>query len=145
LSESRLHLDLVSCLETWVLTCDFLGSDPMIFIDSPNSSIQKSPPTISSYRPDIFAQSRLFDREIIGEAKTPVDLDTKRSRAQLEAFIRKSSENTSRALILATRWDYVRYANSLLKQLCKENEIPLPNYAIIDQFGSAMVKSDGWL
>jgi len=133
------------CLEKWVLSCDFLGRNPMIFVDCPNSSIQESPFTIGSYRPDVYAQSRLFDREIIGEAKTPRDLDTKRSRMQLTAFLRKISESTSGALILATQWDYVRYANSLLKQLCVENEIPLPNYAILDQFGCAMVKSNGWL
>ncbi len=138
-------MDLVICLERWLRTCDFLGDDPLIYVDSPASSIQKTPFLIDSYRPDVYAKSRQFDREVIGEATTPKDLNTTRSKNQLEAFLRRSTESTNCALIIATRWDYVRYANSTLKCLYSCRDISKPNYAILDQFGNVRVISNDWI
>lgn len=117
----------------------------MVFVDSPDSSIQETPFIIDSFRPDVYAKSRRFDREVIGEAKTPGDLDTTRSKKQLEAFLRRTAVNSSHALILATQWDYVRHADSILKHLCNSINILQPNYAILDQFGNVMVRSNDWI
>jgi hypothetical protein len=100
---------------------------------------------INSFRPDVYAQSGNFEKEIIGEAKTPKDIDTIRSMKQLEAFLYWCSQSRSRALILATQWDYVRYANSTLKYLCKRSGISTPNFAIQDQFGNITATSNDWI
>ena len=117
----------------------------MIFVDAPDSSVQQLPRSIGLHRPDVFARSRSADHEIIGEAKTPTDLDSTRSKQQLGVYLASAAESKNRALLLATTWDYVRYANSLLKFLCKKVDISIPNYAVLDQFGNVMIRSNGWI
>ena len=144
MAESRLHFDLVECLAQWIRTCDFLGGEATLFIDNPDTSIQDLPFVLGAHRPDVYAESRKFNRKVIGEAKTPSDLKSRHSITQIEAFL-KSSENESFALILATQWDYVRYAKCMLKQMSARMKLHCPKYAVIDQFGKVIMGSNDWL
>lgn len=117
----------------------------MCYLDSPDATSQTRPPTIDEYRPDLFAHALTGSNQIIGEAKTPRDLESARSFRQLQAFILYVASRTDRAIIIATQWDYVRYAHTLIKNVCHSNNIPLVRYAVLDQFGDAAIISDDWL
>jgi hypothetical protein len=45
------------------------------------------PPIIGRYTPDLFASDLPVSFEVLGEAKTPLDLETPRSAAQIAAFL----------------------------------------------------------
>jgi hypothetical protein len=45
------------------------------------------PPTIDRYTPDLFASDLPVTFEVLGEAKTPLDLETARSARQIGAFL----------------------------------------------------------
>ena len=144
MSESQFHIELVHCITNWVRTCNYLGNDPIVFSDLPNSTIQKTPRIVISHRPDVVAYSRNSGRQIIGEAKTPGDLNKPRSINQLQEFLQYASTNNS-ALIVATQWDHVRCAKSILKNLCSHLDSTLPKYAVLDQFGCVAANSNDWV
>lgn len=83
MSESNEHRDLVLKM-TEILQQRYprfrLVSDIRLSLGG-----QDIPPIIDSRRPDIFAQRQ--EAVLIGEAKTFQDLETKRSEAQINAFI----------------------------------------------------------
>lgn len=122
-----------------------LGQHPVCYLDSPDATSQTRPPIIGVYRPDLFAQSSSGDYQIVGEAKTPRDLESTRSYRQLQAFVLYVASKTNRAIVIATQWDYVRYARTLLKNICHSNSIPLVRHAVMDQFGNTPIISDDWL
>lgn len=113
-------------------------------MDTPDTLVNELPQLLGSFRPDLYARSIISNRELLGEAKTPRDLETLRSRRQLEAFINSASKNKGMAIILATRWDCVRNANSLIKKICNDLKVPFPHYAILDEFSSLRVSSSDW-
>lgn len=45
------------------------------------------PATIDGYTPDVFASDLPVTFEVVGEAKTPYDLESHRSRRQISAFL----------------------------------------------------------
>ena len=125
-------------------TCSFLGDNPIVYSDLPESTIQQTPKVLIAHKPDVIAYSRSSDRKIFGEAKTSSDLERLRSRSQLLEFLQFANTNDS-ALVVATHWDYVRCAGSILKSLCSRLEIASPNYAVLDQFGHVAINSNDWV
>lgn len=144
MSESLSHLELVRCIANWVRTCSFLGDDPLVYSDLPESTIQQKPKALITHKPDVIACSRRSDRKIFGEAKTSSDLESLRSRRQLLEFLQCANTKDS-ALVVATHWDYTRCAGSILKSLCSHSEIASPNYAVLDQFGHVVINSNDWV
>jgi hypothetical protein len=145
LAESRQHIELVSTLGRWVRNSSFLGDDPIVFLDSPDSSVQDMPSTLNGHRPDVFAQSRVSERQIIAEAKTPNDLDTRRSLVQIESFLNVVQDHRDCAFLIATRWDHVRYAGSTISKICDELGFSYAKYGVIDEFGNLVVCSHDWV
>ncbi len=138
-------MQLVNCLGEWIQECAFLGHDPIVYLDTPDSSRQEMPLTFDGHRPDVLGQNGRSGREIIGEAKTPKDLDTDRSQRQIQSFLKRAAESHERAFVISTQWDYVRYADSVIKHLCSINGMATPNYGVLDQFGNMMVQSNDWI
>ena len=58
-----------------------------VLVDLP-AARQNRPTQIGGFVPDVFAIDAPETCRIIGEAKTPLDCETERSRKQIEAFLR---------------------------------------------------------
>lgn len=143
--ESALHMSLVCRLEDFSKRCEFLGMEPLVYLDNPQSDSQNSPIHIDSFRPDLYARSRSGGFELIGEAKTATDLDTVHSTKQITAFLLWTARSSNRGFLLATQWDFVRHANSILKNMRDNLGITEANYAVLDQFGNLVSKSNEWI
>lgn len=112
--ESASHRRLVNKLKEWIRTRYRNNKGIFIWSDSRQNAASEAPIRIEGYVPDVYAKSFSHPTEIIGEAKTPRDLDTKHTEKQVTAFLRYCSKNQGAFLVLAVPWDYVRYAKSLI-------------------------------
>ena len=113
--ESASHKRLVDALIEWIRTEYDDNKSLFIWTDSLQDGTSKAPIRIEGFIPDVYAKFLSQPRQIIGEAKTSRDLDTKHTEKQLTAFISYCSKNNGAFLVLAVPWDYVRYARSLIK------------------------------
>ena len=119
MAESASHIRLVNALVRWISKSYFNGETGSIFIDSPDSSLGSRPPRIYNYTPDVLVPPGLAEIFIIGEAKTPSDLETNHSMEQFVAFIKKCSEFDNSLFVLAVRWDFVRLGYSIVRHAQK--------------------------
>jgi hypothetical protein len=114
--ESALHVRLVERLITAVEERYSLHADLMVFADH-HSFGRDRPPTIGVFTPDLFASRVPSTFHVIGEAKTPSDLESDRSHRQLEAFLDHLALYPGSALILAVPWTTAPRARHILKRL----------------------------
>ena len=128
------HKILVKAAVHWVYNFDFLGEGRVVFTDEDTGNGQTKPNKIHGHVPDVFAKDSSLDREVICEAKTPSDLVTKRSNEQIENFIRYCSDSEKRVIVLATQWDNVQLARSIILRVCESCGVSYLNYSIIDEF-----------
>jgi hypothetical protein len=84
-----------------------------LFVDLP-SFRRDRPRVIGGFVPDVFAVDAPETCRIIGEAKTPIDLETDRSRAQIEAFLGHLSRFPNSNFYLAVPLLYRNRAETLL-------------------------------
>ncbi len=84
-----------------------------LFVDLP-SFRRNRPSAIGRYIPDVFAVDTPETCRIIGEAKTPLDCETERSRGQIEAFLSHLSMFPNARFYLAVPLFYRNRAESLL-------------------------------
>ena len=73
------------------------------------------PPEIDGYRPDVFATTR--DLVVVGEAKPPWDVESRRSEHQLGAFLHYVEQQPCRHMVLAVHWSSSATAKSVLKSI----------------------------
>ena len=105
--ESSIHTNLVRLLAEWLI--DLLPSEVSshMLIDIPENTLQKKPPKIYEFVPDIFVPNTRGYSHIIGEAKTATDIDNNHTVEQITAFLRKCSESDNSLLVLAVPWHKV--------------------------------------
>lgn len=84
--ESKRHVYLVEKLIQEVERRHYHPRGLMIFADHHRFGSDR-PQTISGFTPDVFACDLPATFRILGEAKTPVDLESVRSRRQMTAFL----------------------------------------------------------
>lgn len=119
MAESLAHMNLVNMLVTWIADSLLNGNYGHILIDTPEQSIQRKPPTVYDFTPDIFVINAPGFSFIIGEAKTATDLDNRHTVEQLRAFLRKCAESGTSLFVLAVPWHRVRLARSIVKHCQK--------------------------
>ena len=91
------------------------GHDHLVcFADGSNLS-DGFPPEISGYRPDVYATTECI--VVVGEAKPPWDVESRRSERQLGAFLAFVEENPCRHMVLSVHWSTSATAKSVLKSL----------------------------
>ena len=73
------------------------------------------PPEIDGYRPDVYATTERI--VVVGEAKPPWDVESRRSEHQLGAFLSYVEKSHSRHMVLAVHWSTSATAKSVLKSL----------------------------
>lgn len=75
------------------------------------------PLPISGFTPDVFASDVPATFRVVGEAKTPADLETERSRRQLLAFLDHLALYSGSAFYLAVPFPSAPRARALLRSV----------------------------
>ncbi len=132
MSESHTHAALVQQLASWMAETYFQGDSGRLFIDSPFCDRHKRPPIIGEFVPDIFAETNLPRRIIIGEAKTKNDIENRHTIQQLESFIKYCSTVDGSELIMAVPWHMTRYVRSMINKIITINNINNVNCIVLD-------------
>lgn len=84
--ESLVHVRLVERLITHVRTRHCPPRGLLVLADHHTFGANR-PPSVGRYTPDLFASDLPVSFEVMGEAKTPLDLETPRSTCQIAAFL----------------------------------------------------------
>lgn len=114
MAESSHHQGLVSRAAKAVRAA-LRGHDHLsCFVDG-SPAFDGLPPTIDGYRPDVYVTTNYI--EVIGEAKPPWDVETKRSEHQLGAFLHHVEQEPSRHMVLAVHWSSSATARSVLRNI----------------------------
>ena len=79
------------------------------------------PPILGGHRPDLYARLPDCGALIIGEAKTPRDIDNEHTRSQIRAFIAHLEQNQDSQLVLATTGQGADSAKTLLRFMQMED------------------------
>ncbi len=113
------HSNLVESIKGWIL--EYVPDNRMfcIYCDLPSNNASNKPLRIEGFIPDIYAIERDYELIIVGEAKTPGDLETRHSMAQFEAFLRHCSGKINSMLVIAVPWHMVNCGRSLIRSLKK--------------------------
>jgi len=115
MSESVSHYKMVLSIKQWIINCFKDKEKLYVWCDTPEDRKSEVPCRIEGFIPDVYAKLINSSREIIGEAKTANDLDSKHTEKQLAAFLKLCSRNDGMILVLAVPWDLVRYTRSLVE------------------------------
>jgi len=73
------------------------------------------PPEIDGYRPDLYAAAQRI--VVVGEAKPPWDVESRRSELQLGAFLHFVEREPCRHMALAVHWSTAATAKSVLRSI----------------------------
>ena len=84
------------------------------FVDGSTAS-DGFPPEIHGYRPDVYATSKCL--VVVGEAKPPWDVESRRSEHQLGAFLHYVEQEPCRHMVLAVHWSSSATAKSVLRSI----------------------------
>lgn len=131
MSESRVHIELVSEAVNYVKTIIDPDLHAMIQYDSADSF--RPTKVIGNYIPDVYFWHA--NRLIIGEAKTMNDFDRPHSRDQYTAYI-KECENFfgESTLVIGVPWQLVATAKNYFRRLKKDCGTSL-SIIIINELG----------
>jgi hypothetical protein len=113
-----------------------LGSDAQVFCDLTGRLGSSKPKKVGGFVPDVFCTIPARKHTIIGDAKTPDDLETRHTRDQLEAYADYLATHSAIGeLVIATRFEWVGCARSLLKSLTPVKARGAPRVRVISEFG----------
>ena len=157
MAESTLHQELVICMANYV---EENYSNTMIVTDLQEKPGDDIPPDIYGHRPDLYATTtnspdflrtnkvgnyRVKEKHyIIGEAKTPGDLKTKRSEKQISSFLGYLNEQKVSSFILSVPFNTATEAKSKLNLLYKELNLSLNDCVVFDQIFAWKLKDASW-
>lgn len=91
------------------------------------------PPIIDNYRPDVFAEEVNGSLVIIGEAKTPKDLETARSLQQIISFINYLERTGNGVMLLAVPWHAVPTAKNILRSINNKFNIVNVSFSVLEK------------
>jgi hypothetical protein len=111
--ETAQHVRLVEALAAEIMARHAGLYSLTLFLDLP-AYRRDRPRATGGFVPDVFAVDVPETCRIIGEAKTPLDLETDRSRTQIEAFLTHLSRFPNPNFYLAVPLLYKNRAESLL-------------------------------
>ena len=130
--ESARHARLVEALVAHVE--DRLGelSEILVREDVIRPRRGERPPRVSGFTPDVYATDVPTTITLIGEAKTPADLDTKHSRAQIAAFLKYLAHTPGGRFVLAVPITVKPRARWILRELSRPLGEDAPPAEVID-------------
>jgi len=89
----------------------------VVYADLPENPVDNKPPPIDGFYPDLYCTTVGGRPLCIGEAKTLGDLESKRSRDQLAAYLRYLTMFAPGLLVVAVPWHAVPTARSLVRAI----------------------------
>jgi hypothetical protein len=119
--ESLLHTELVRSLAVWASTGLTSHAAVVVYTDLPENPSDHKPPSIEGFYPDLYCTSLGGRPLCIGEAKTLGDLESKRSRLQLAAYLRFLATFAPGLLVVAVPWHGVPTARSLVRAIQRQS------------------------
>lgn len=113
--ESAQHARLVDRIVRWVV--EHHGAHPglCIFRDGPEADPGNKPFPVGGFVPDVVARTVPSSFLIIGEAKWYRDLETRRSRRQLHAYLEHLALQPDPRLVIAIPWPLAGTARSIVR------------------------------
>jgi len=111
--ETAQHVRLVEALRAEITSRHAALYSLTLFVDLP-AYRRDRPQPIGGFIPDVFGIDTPETCRIVGEAKTPLDLETARSRSQIEAFLAHLSRFPNANFYLAVPLLYRNRAESIL-------------------------------
>lgn len=117
MAESSHHRRLVSMAARTVRKALSEQGHYLCFVDG-FPSFEGLPPTIDGHRPDVYATSE--NLIVVGEAKPPWDLETRRSEFQLCTFLNYVEREPRRHFVMAVHWASYATARSILKSIATD-------------------------
>jgi len=117
MSESAVHLSLVERLVKWIRDEQRDVENALLLVDLPHTPAGDKPPQIGGFNPDVFCATLDRRHVIVGEAKTPTDIETRHSREQFGAFLAYLQHQQRGTLVVAVPWHAVNQAKSLVRAL----------------------------
>ena len=132
---SNAHDELIEMILTW-LNQRGLPPDAQIFSDHGDVLGGSKPNRICGYFPDVICNIPSAQLTIIGEAKTPNDLETRHSNDQLEAFAGYLADHcVNGELVIATRFEWAPYARRVLRGLSPVRKRNVLRARVLCEFG----------
>lgn len=128
MSESDHHRSLVKALGGDIASDTRWNKPPIVYLDLQDGISGEPPPAIGANRPDAFARDISTGRIIIGEAKTPDDIDNEHTRDQLSSYFLYLQSQTEGELWIAVPWMSAGTAlrvSKLVRQLTQSQSIPI--------------------
>ena len=133
--ESEQHARLVRSIITHLELCLDPINEIMVRDDSLQPIRGERPPRIGNFVPDVYASDVPTTRTVIGEAKTPKDLETDHSRQQIAAFLDHLAHTPNGLFILAVPPSLKPRARWLVKELGGSLGSKVPKTEVIDCMG----------
>lgn len=105
MSESELHRFLVKALVKEISSFQIWKRAPLIYCDIDELGICKSSPSIiGKSKPDVLAHDIEKQTNVVGEAKSPYDIDNQHTIEQLVDYFRYLSFRLNPELWIAVPW-----------------------------------------
>ncbi len=133
MTESNTHIKLVTSLVSWIAAEFFLGNRGVLLVDSPDSPPFAKPLSIAGFVPDVIGLGLSGGAVVIGEAKTAIDLESRHTKDQLNAFLSYCAIKPGSTFVFAVPWYMTRYARSLLKNVGRSCECRDVSTVVIEQ------------
>jgi hypothetical protein len=130
--ESILHARLVKELSDYISIEFFNGDSGKILRDSSGVSSNDRCYNINGFIPDVIARAFTGALKcVIGEAKTPRDIETRHTMMQLESYLTFcSQEGNSALLVVAVPWAYHRLARQILVNISKKKNLNAAKFIV---------------
>ena len=132
MAESKCHAILVHHVVAWVADTYLDGNMGGILRDSTGVERGQLPPQVGGYRPDVYAVVPKAELLILGEAKSPWDLENHHTIAQLLAFLMYCQRHGKAMLVLAVPWHRVPLASNMIRNLKRRHGLESVEVAILE-------------
>lgn len=116
--ESALHSRLVERLVVHIRNQHVAPRGLLLLADHHTHGMNR-PTSIEGYLPDVFASDLPVTFEVIGEAKTPLDLETPRSARQIGAFLDYLALRSNTTFYLSVPPFTAARSWIMLKRICR--------------------------
>ena len=133
MGESAIHSELVRAIVRWVSTKTELSKRGALLSCLPESSRHDTPPTLSGSVPDVFIKDDTSGTVLIGEAKTSWDIETRRTRAQLTAYLKYLMSCRDAILVIAVPWYCSNQMRSLIRYLQQRTGAHSVNVYVLEE------------
>lgn len=129
LLETTVHDRLVLLMEEWVCANVLYGERGGLQCDLPGRG---APPRIANNVPDLYVAACADIPLVVGEAKTAIDIETKRSQEQIAAFLKHCDRVKPSIFVLAVPWYRIAYARNLLRRLCNKHKLTAVRTLVVE-------------